>query len=181
MNSIARILLLLALLLIFCGCSNKSKSEQKDAYVLMESTVDAHGLQKMQEYRNELEVTFKGKNYKVFLARTPDSSLPQVKSETGDMFLDNKIELKITQGGSNIFSKTFRKQDFSSVVAASFMKNAILEGMVYNKVSAQGIVLAASVSYPQTDLYIPISITITAEGKMTMVRDELLDEIYSEE
>ena len=53
--------------------------------------------------------------------------------------------------------------------------------MVYNKTTPQGIVYAASVCYPQTDLYVPISITITADGKMTMAREELLEEIYDEE
>ena len=62
-----------------------------------------------------------------------------------------------------------------------FLAKSILEGMVYNKTTPQGIVYAASVCYPQTDLYVPISITITADGKMTMVREELLEEIYDEE
>lgn len=38
--------------------------------------------------------------------------------------------------------------------------------------NSKNIILAASVSIPMTDLYIPFSIIITPDGKMTMERDE---------
>ena len=42
---------------------------------------------------------------------------------------------------------------------ANFLSKSILEGIVYEKTTPQGIVYAASVCYPQTDLYMPLSIT----------------------
>ena len=41
----------------------------------------------------------------------------------------------------------------------------------------KNIILAASVSYPQTDLYIPFSITITPEGKMSISKNEDMEEL----
>ena len=87
----------------------------------------------------------------------------------------------MTHGNEQIFNMTFTKRNFASIVGEDFLSKSILEGMVYNKTTPQGIVFAASVCYPQTDLYVPISITITADGKMTMVREELLEDIYDEE
>ena len=78
-------------------------------------------------------------------------------------------------------SKTFTKNDFSSVVDADFLSKSILEGIVYDKTTPQGFVYAASVCYPQTDYYIPLSITITADGKMTIEKVDILEEDYSEE
>ena len=57
----------------------------------------------------------------------------------------------------------------------------MLEGIVYDKITPQGFVYAASVCYPQTDYYIPLSITITADGKMIIEKVDLLEEDYSEE
>ena len=40
---------------------------------------------------------------------------------------------------------------------------------------------AASICYPQTDLYVPISITISTDGKISMKKEELLEEVYEED
>ena len=78
-------------------------------------------------------------------------------------------------------NKTFTKNDFSSVVDAKFLSKSILEGIVYDKTTPQGIVYAASVCYPQTDLYMPLSITITADGKMSIQKDDMLEEDLNDE
>ena len=58
------------------------------------------------------------------------------------------------------------------------MKQFILEGLVYDKTTPKGIVYAASICYPQTDLYIPLSLTITPDGKITMMKEELLEDLH---
>ena len=78
-------------------------------------------------------------------------------------------------------NKTFTKNDFSSVVDAKFLSKSILEGIVYDKTTPQGIVYAASVCYPQTDLYMPLSITITADGKMSIQKVDMLEEGLNDE
>ena len=80
-----------------------------------------------------------------------------------------------------MLNKTFTKNDFSSVVDANFLSKSILEGIVYDKTTPQGIVYAASVCYPQTDLYMPLSITITADGKMSIRKVDMLEEDYDDE
>lgn len=94
---------------------------------------------------------------------------------------DNKIVLRLTRGSEKVFDKTFTKNDFSSVVDAKFLSHSVLEGIVYDKTTPQGIVYAASVCYPQTDLYMPLSITITADGKMSIQRVDMLEEEYNDE
>lgn len=119
----------------------------------------------MQTSKSETNFKFKGKDYHSFVSRTPDESLPHVTNEMGDTYVDNKIVLHLTRGNETVLNKTFTKNDFSSVVDAKFLSKSILEGIVYDKTTPQGIVYAASVCYPQTDLYMPLSITITADGK----------------
>ncbi|NDV65129.1 DUF4738 domain-containing protein [Bacteroides sp. 224] len=169
-------------LITVAACSKKDNSQKvDDTRVLMQNTTDKEGLQRMQVSKNEQTVTFKGKEYNISILRTPDDSLTRVKSEMGDVFIDNRIALRITQGNREVLNKSFTKHSFSSVVNANFMKKSILEGMVFDKTTTQGIIFAVSVSYPQTDLYIPISLTVDADGKMSMKREELIEEIYQPE
>ena len=165
---------------IVTACGGNKKAEEK-SLLIMQDSVDACGLQRMQVSKADVDIKFKGKDYHSFISRTPDEDLPLVKDDRGNQFVDNKIQLRLTRGNEQIFNMTFTKRNFASIVGEDFLAKSILEGMVYNKTTPQGIVYAASVCYPQTDLYVPISITITADGKMTMAREELLEEIYDEE
>ena len=167
-------------LLFITACGGNKKAEEK-SLLLMQDSVDVHGLQRMQVSKSDVDIKFKGKDYHSFISRTPDEDLPLVRDDRGNRFVDNKILLRLTRGNEQIFNMTFTKRNFASIVGEDFLSKSILEGMVYNKTTPQGIVFAASVCYPQTDLYVPISITITADGKMTMVREELLEDVYDEE
>ena len=75
----------------------------------------------------------------------------------------------------------FTKETFASLVDAKFLKNSILEGLVFDQTTSQGFIYAASVCYPQTDLYIPLRITVTPDGKVSMVQEELLEDLYQDE
>lgn len=158
--------------------NNKNAAKDNDTRVLMRDSVDVHGVQRMQVSKIEQTINFKGKDYQSLVQRMPSDSLARVKNETGDIFLDNTITLRLTRGSEKIFNRTFTKHSFSSLVDADFMKRAILEGMVFDKTTPQGFVYAVSVSYPQTDLYIPISVTVAPDGKMSMAKEELMEEVY---
>lgn len=163
----------LFVLMALAACSNKTEPVKvDDKRVLMQNTTDEKGVHRMQVSRSEQTVTFKEKEYKVSVVRTPNDSLARVVSEVGDLFVDNQITLKITRGTESVFHKTFTKQSFSSVVSAEFVKRSMLEGMVFEKTNARGIVFAVSMGYPQTDLFIPISVTIDGNGRMSVERVE---------
>ena len=163
------------------ACGGKKGSSDNTSTLAMIDSVDAHGLQRMQTSKSETDFKFKGKDYHSLVSRTPDENLPHVTNEMGDTYVDNKIVLHLTRGNETVLNKTFTKNDFSSVVDANFLSKSILEGIVYDKTTPQGIVYAASVCYPQTDLYMPLSITITADGKMSIQKVDMLEEDYDDE
>lgn len=171
-------IIVLGALAALIACTNKGVEKKDDTRVLMQDSTDIHGLQRMQVSKSEQDISFRGKEYHSYLQRVPNDSLSRVRSEVGDVYVDNEVTLRITRGAEKVFSKTFTKHSFSSLVDPDFMKKAILEGMVFDKTTPQGFVYAVSVCYPQTDLYIPISITVTPDGKMSMTKDELIEEIY---
>ena len=172
--------LLLPLAVAVSACGGKKGSSDNKSTLAMMDSVDAHGLQRMQTSKSETDFKFKGKDYHSIVSRTPDESLPHIKNEMGDIYVDNKIVLRLMRGNEKVFDKTFTKNDFSSVVDAKFLSNSILEGIVYDKITSQGIVYAASVCYPQTDLYMPLSITITSDGKMNIKKVDMLEEEYDD-
>lgn len=174
-------LLLLPLAVVATACGGKKGTSNNESTLATMDSVDAQGLQRMQTSKSEIDFKFKGKDYHSMVSRTPDESLPHVTNEMGDTYVDNKIVLRLTRGSEKVFDKTFTKNDFSSVVDAKFLSNSVLEGIVYDKTTPQGIVYAASVCYPQTDLYMPLSITITADGKMSIQKVDMLEEAYDDE
>lgn len=168
------------MLFTLVGCTGKPKQPDEKQALQIDS-VSSTGVQHMQVSRNEQDVKLKGRNYHLLIQRVPADSLPHVKNDMGDIYADNTITLRITRDkGEKVFSKTFTKQDFSSVVAANLLPQCILEGMVFDKTTPQGIVLAASISVPQTDLYVPVSITVSPDGKMTIVKEEEIEDTYTD-
>lgn len=170
------------LLLFSAACTSGNKDGKRDnTRVLMENVTDEQGVQRMQASTFNETVEHKGKSFKITLSRVPDDNLPMVQSEVGDMFVDNRITLHIVQGGKDIYRKSFTKQDFATLIGNQFLKKAILEGMVFDKETSQGLLFAVSVSYPQTDLFFPITITISENGKMSMKKEEVDEEFFYED
>lgn len=165
-------------LCLLTACSSQKRGDDSDIQVLMKDSVDANGLQRMQVSDIKTTFTYRGKDYQSKVVRRPDDHLPIVTNEGGEKFVDNSISLRLTSGGKTIVDKVFTKGDFASLVDAKYMKQFILEGLVYDKTTPKGIVYAASICYPQTDLYIPLSLTITPDGKITMMKEELLEDLH---
>ena len=170
---------LLAALTVGCSEQKKDAKEEEKRIFQMESADDGTGVQRMQVSRVDQEITCKGKKYRMKVERVPDDGLPTVKSEMGT-FMDNRISVKITRAdGSALFSKTFFKSDFASFLPSSYLKHSVLEGLVFDDVQTaekNEITLAASVSYPMTDLYIPFKVVISQAGKMVIQKDEDMGE-----
>ncbi|MBQ8887892.1 MAG: DUF4738 domain-containing protein [Bacteroidaceae bacterium] len=173
------IVLLLMAGLSGCGDQKQQAKEEEKRVFQIESVDEQTGLQRMQVSRANQEIVCKGKKFQMSVERTPAEDLPHVKSDMG-LFVDNRISVKITRAdGSALFSKVFQKTDFASYLPESYLKRSVLEGMVFDDVSTADkneITLAASVSYPMTDLYVPFKVVISQAGKMVIQKDEDMGE-----
>lgn len=167
---------------LLTGCKNEKKDEREEAKRIfqIESVDENTGLQRMQVSRISQEISCKGKNFRLSVERMPSDELPQVKSDMG-LFADNVIKVKITRGnGSVLFEKTFTKNDFSVHLTGKFLKRSVLEGLVFDDVRTsenKEITLAASVSYPMTDLYVPFVLVVSQDGKLSISLDEDMGEM----
>ena len=95
------------------------------------------------------------------------------------VYADNYIRLRVNREGKEIFNKAFTKNHFRNYMEKGFISHAILEGMAFDKVDGNNLRFAASVSYPASDIYIPLSITISPDGSYQITKDEVLDTVVA--
>ena len=130
----------------------------------------------MQPYSDTRNVAWLGKEYKVEVQRMASDSLPMVKDETEQKFVDNRITLRVLRAdGSVAISKTFTKASFNDYIDANYRQTGILEGLVFDEVDDLQLEFAASVSLPQTDEYIPLEVKIDNMGNVKIERDSQMD------
>ena len=162
------------LLLSLVACSEKKKSA--DIITQHVEKVVPQGPERMQEYNDSREVAWIGKQYKVTVHRQPADSLPMVKDETGQKFVDNIISVSVLRAdGTKFFSRTFKKSDFLNYLDDDYSKTGILEGLVFDKAEGDWLEFAASVCHPHTDEYIPLVVKLSRMGQVTIQRDTQMD------
>ena len=114
------------------------------------------------------------------IVRAPSDELPHVKSDMG-LFADNTIHVKIIrENGSVLLEKIFTKKDFAGHLTEKYLTHSVLEGLVFDDVRTaekNEITLAASVSYPMTDLYIPFTLVVSQNGSLSISKDEDMGEM----
>lgn len=176
------IIFILSLIMLIFSCKGKQQeTETPEKQIFQIDSIDVHtGVQRMQVSQINQEISCKGKKYQLTIHRRPADDLPSVKSEMGT-FAENRISVKILrESGTTLFVKEFQKADFASHLTSDYLSHSILEGLVFDDVKTSEnnqITLAASVSYPMTDLYIPFTIVISQDGKMALSKDEDMGEL----
>ncbi len=162
------------MMLSLVACGEKKKS--KDIITQRVEKVVPRGPERMQEYDDSRDVAWIGKQYKVTVHRQPADSLPMVKDETGQKFVDNIISVSVVRSdGSRFFSRSFKKSDFLRYLDDDYSKTGILEGLVFDKAEGDFLEFAASVSHPNSDEYIPLVVRLSRMGQITIQRDTQMD------
>lgn len=166
------------------GC-NEAKEQGKTGrqeVLLQTDTVWGREVKQLRSQVVDETVLFRKKEYRIHIKREADNSLTMVKTEEGETFKDNRILLQIkTEAERIVFSKVFRKESFASMVEARFMPYVMLDGLAFDKTSEKGFHFVAGMSYPQSDFYVPISIVISPDGKLTMFKTDFMEETSTEE
>lgn len=165
---------------LLAGCGQKNKTDDIIAPKAVKRT--ASSPVRMQEYTQSKEVNWAGSRLVCEIKRTACDSLPMVKDDTGQKFVDNSITLTIRRGDGSVFlKKTFTKATFHDALDADYRKTGILEGIVFDRIDGGSLRFAASVCHPQTDEYIPLVVQVAANGSVGISRDTQLDTNGTEE
>lgn len=126
-------------------------------------------------------VTWQGHPYQVEISRTADDSLPMLKDDNGQEYVDNSIELSIKrQDGSSFFQQTFTKGTFAAYLEEPFRKSGQLASIHFDEVdnSAMEFVVVVCLPGAVDDLYVPLELTVDRQGsvKIELESDmEMLD------
>lgn len=165
---------------LLSGC--KQKKQQEDIIVRKTEAPKPQAPIRMQEYEQVKDFEWLGKDYQAAIRRMPDDSLSMVKDETGQKFVDNRIMLSIIRSdGSCFFSRTFTKSAFDEVLDDDYRQTGILEGIVFDHAEGDQVFFAGSVCHPQTDEYIPLILSVSNFGDVSVKRDDLMDTNGDEE
>jgi hypothetical protein len=101
-----------------------------------------------------------------------------VQDENGQKYVDNRIKISILgNDGSALYDRSFTKADFTAYIEESYKTGGILEGLVFDKISNDTLFFAASVCLPQTDEYIPLILSISKSGNVSIERDTTMDTV----
>ena len=176
MKKISFILLIgISISLLSCHKGGE-KTEKVDVRTYQLSEKSQTGEYAMQQSSAKGEAKIGGVEYQYEIDRNPSPQLPKVKDEQNNLFVDNVIDLRIIRNGKSILSKRFTKKDFSSHVDPAFAAKSILEGLVFDQTVNGKLRFAASVCVPQTDLYVPLCVWVSTDGKVYIEKGNVLEE-----
>lgn len=123
-------------------------------------------------------IEWQGKPYTITIDRVPVDSLPQVKDENNQPYVDNRVKLTIMRAdGSAFFQRTFTKASFNTYIDDSFQKNGILAGFRYDEVENSGIEFSVVVALPDAidDVFVPLELVVDRQGGVSITRDDDMD------
>lgn len=174
-------LLFIACFVAACGGSGSRVSDSVSVEIQPEEVKSLHEPQYMQTSEVSTSVPVGSREYQSMVIRRADESLPIVSNEAGQKFVDNRITLTVREGSRAVLDRTFTKADFSSFLSADFQRNGILEGLVFDHAENGNLLYAASVAYPESDLYVPFRITVTPSGGVSIVVRDIMDDYEATE
>lgn len=163
-------------LLLTCMLSCSSKKKRDDIITTKYEKPAPQGPIRTDNYKDSKPFKWQDRDYVCTIERIADDSLPMVKDETGQQFVDNRVKVVISRAdGSVFFNRIFTKTTFNSYIDKDFQQRGILEGFVFDKVEPNEVRFACSVSLPQSDEYIPLILAVTRNGNIAITKDSRLD------
>ena len=170
MKRLLPILVIALLAGVVASCGGKKK---RDGIITVKyEKPEPQGPISTDNYRESQSFRWLDRDYVWTIERVADDSLPMVKDETGQLFVDNRVKVTISRSdGSVFFHREFTKASFNSYIDDDFRKTGILEGFVFEKVEGNEVRFACSVSRPQSDEFIPLTLAVTRTGEIAIALD----------
>ena len=172
MKNLSYIFIISFLHYFIISCSPQ-KAEKQDATQTELSADEPHSLPDYA-YTDSL---MQGSHRVVYsITSQPDDELPEVVDEDGVKYKDNRFSLVITKDGKTLFSRSFTKADFRSLLSKDFQKYGIMDGLRFNHAEEGKLYFNTCVSLPDSDMSCPFFLTIGPDGSYTITPDTTIDE-----
>ena len=122
-------------------------------------------------------VSWLGKNYVIEIQRVASDSLPKVKDENGQLYVDNRVTMKIMRSDHSVFlKKSFVKESFVSYVDHDFQKKGYLENIVFHGIDNNQLKFGVVITSPgNEDEFVPLDMWIDRQGGTKIKLGKLFD------
>lgn len=156
---------------LLSACRSDKKSniivESQEQYVPQEH--------RMPDYNYSDTVRMGSHRYVYTIHREPDESLPKVKDEMGDTYLDNFYQLTIERDNATFFERRFVKADLRPYLARDFQRNGIIDGFRFISAAEGRLQFGLCISYPESDMSAPFILTIGQDASFSIEADDVMD------
>lgn len=126
--------------------------------VIKRDTVVMYGEKRYHSY-----VQINPTTYKVIRPSYNDEGV-----EVDNVYYDNTIHIALFNGAQRVYSHDFAKHDFTTMIPADFLRQAILSDIIFQKCDADGIHYFAQLCMPDSPSSYVVEIIIGYDGRMKM-------------
>ena len=77
------------------------------------------------------------------------------------------IHISVFQGARQLFSRDFRKKDFSGKIPSAYLRQSILSDILFDRIDAAGLHFISEIAIPDSPSSYQVDILISFDGKMT--------------
>lgn len=111
--------------------------------------------------RYHLYVQVNPTSYKVLKSSFNDDGVA-----VDNVYYDNIVNLNVFHGANKLFSRDFHKSDFEGKVPASFLRQAVLSDIVFDRIDESGIHYLAILAIPNSSLSYQVNVIVSYSGHL---------------
>ena len=126
------------------------------------------------QVKTDSVVSYNGARYHWYIAINPTRykvvrrTFNDDGMEVENVYYDNIMHISVYNGAQCMYSSDFRKQQFTNMVPATFLEEAVLANMEYSKADVAGLHFNATLCIPDGASCYLVEAVISYKGEMTM-------------
>jgi len=168
------------LTLMAMACTNEKKPPVTERIV--EDVNPQTGIISLRDYTINDTISINGKLYKYICTFEHVDTLPVLMNPQGLEYHESRVRIDIKQNDSNVFSKTFYKNNFRDQVPADFLKTSTVVGVNYNFMKRDTdrsafyfIITVGDPDETSDNMAYPLELKVATDGSYSIKKAENLE------
>ncbi len=168
------------LTLMAIACTNEKKPPVTERIV--EDVNPQTGIISLRDYTINDTISINGKLYKYTCKFEHVDTLPVLMNPQGLEYHESRVRIDIKQNDSNVFSKTFYKNNFRDQVPADFLKTSTVVGVNYNFMKRDTdrsafyfIITVGDPDETSDNMAYPLELKVATDGSYSIKKAENLE------
>ena len=168
------------LTLMAIACTNEKKPPVTERIV--EDVNPQTGIISLRDYTINDTISINGKLYKYTCTFEHVDTLPVLMNPQGLEYHESRVRIDIKQNDSNVFSKTFYKNNFRDQIPADFLKTSTVVGVNYNFMKRDTdrsafyfIITVGDPDETSDNMAYPLELKVATDGSYSIKKAENLE------